>query len=75
MNPDQAEIKRLAIVPNACKIIIIDSGTHIFFQNLQFLRSQHIYVAIVMILSHFSLIIRYQSLILVLKILKVKVQF
>ncbi|XP_018051324.1 PREDICTED: FAD synthase-like [Atta colombica] len=25
MNPDQVEIKRLAIVPNACKIIIIDS--------------------------------------------------
>ncbi|XP_018315307.1 FAD synthase isoform X1 [Mycetomoellerius zeteki] len=26
MIPDQAEIKRLAIVPNTCKIIIIDSG-------------------------------------------------
>lgn len=33
MIPDQAEIKRLAIVPNTCKIIIIDSGTHIFFQS------------------------------------------
>ena len=36
MIPNQAEIKRLAIVPNACKIINIDSGTHIFFQNLHF---------------------------------------
>jgi len=29
--PGQHEVKRLAIVPNSCKIINIDSGIHIFF--------------------------------------------
>jgi len=42
--PGQHEVKRLAIVPNSCKIINIDSGIHIFFKSLFLSFSFKIYI-------------------------------